>query len=825
MRPTITQSSQGDRVVQVGYAADGATIVITYINGATRAVPLQRATVPAAPDAKSPARLMRARSGVVPFAARKGLRQELIEWLQSDTLFAGAVIGGSGGTGKTRLAVELCDWAEEAEWLSGILVPIKDLGSLEALAEAETPRLIAVDYAESRATQLNELLSLLASRATQEAPVRVLLLVRAGPKHTTDWTESLRNQSDLLDNLLDRCEMHVLEELPLGEEERAELFEAAAGAFAQRNGMTAPPVPTALLRSQTFKKSPLLIVLAAYLAVHGEGAPPSTREELLRAILLHEERYWRSSSKDLFKDEVQRRWVIALSTLVSAESEAEAIERLRLLPDFSKASPGDLGPIARWAADQYPGAGWWNPLEPDLVGEQLIADEFSNQPAVLAGALAGERPQQLIKPLEVFGRAFGNHPKLAAAVQPVLSSELGRLCEMAVAQTRGEGNRDLIDGKAVALAVVLDKAIGFIEIDADAIASAYHAMPDRSNLVLDPLALTLSLQLVKHQRPIAQADLATESDFASALNTLSVQLGYAGRRAEGLAAIEECIGIFRRLAKENPAAYEPNLAMALNTLSNRLGGVGRHAEGLAAIEECVEIRHRLAKENPAAYEPDLAKAFGNLSNRLGDAGRHADGLAACEECIGIFRRLAKENPAAYEPDLATALNNLSADLADAGRHAAGLAASRECIGIRRRLASENPATYEPDLAKALNNLSNRLGGAGRHAEGLAASRECIGIFRRLAKENPAAYEPNLAIALNALSNRLGGVGRRAEGLAAIEECIGIFRRLAKENPAAYEPNLAMALNALSILFDKIGRSEDSERAQGEAANLRKHADH
>ena len=50
-------------------------------------------------------------------------------------------------------------------------------------------------------------------------------------------------------------------------------------------------------------------------------------------------------------------------------------------------------------------------------------------------------------------------------------------------------------------------------------------------------------------------------------NTLSVRLGDAGRRDEGLAAIHEAVTIRRRLAAENAAAYEPDLAISLHTLS------------------------------------------------------------------------------------------------------------------------------------------------------------------------------------------------------------------------------------------------------------------
>jgi hypothetical protein len=817
MRPaTTTQSMHGDQGVQIGYA-DGATINVTYGGGGPRTVPLERATIPATPDAKSPARLIRARSGVVPFAARKGLRDELIEWLQGDAPFAGAVIGGSGGTGKTRLAVELCDWAEGEGWLSGILASIEDPASLEALADAPVPRLIAVDYSESRADQLKVLLPLLASRATPETPVRVLLLVRAGPKRTTDWTESLRNQSDLLDNLLDRCKTHVLETLPLNGAERAELFEAAAEVFAKRSETDAPTVPTALLESPAFK-SPLLVVLAAYLAVHGDEAPPSTREELLRAVLLHEERYWRSSSGYIFGDESpprRARRVIALATLLGAESEEEAVERLRLLTDLADAPAERLGVIARWAAERYPGPGWWNPLEPDLVGEQLVADEFSDQPAVLSGALAGETPRQLIGPLEVFGRAAGNHPKLAGALEPILSRELRRLCQIAVSQARDEGDSDLIYGKAATLATVLEKAIAAVELDGDALGSAHDTMPNHSNLLLNSLALALNVKLVERHRRPGKAD-AADPILAMALSNLSVRLAFVGRRAEGLVASEESVEAYRRLAAENPAVYEPQLAVALNNLSNRQSDAGRRTEALATVEESADVYRRLAAENPAAYEPHLAVALNNLSNRQSDAGRRTEALATIEESVEIRRRLAAENPAAYEPDLAGALNNLSNRLGDAGRRDEALAAVEESVEIRRRLAAENPAAYEPDLASALNNLAGRLAHRGRRTEALATIEESVEAYRRLATENPAAYEPDLASALNNLSNRLGDAGRRDEALAAVEESVEIRRRLADENPAAYEPDLASALNNLSNCLGDAGRRDEALAASSES---------
>jgi len=57
------------------------------------------------------------------------------------------------------------------------------------------------------------------------------------------------------------------------------------------------------------------------------------------------------------------------------------------------------------------------------------------------------------------------------------------------------------------------------------------------------------------------------------------------------------------VAATQPAAYEPGFAAALNNLSVRLADTGRREEGLAASQEAVHIYRRLAAAQPAAYNP------------------------------------------------------------------------------------------------------------------------------------------------------------------------------------------------------------------------------
>lgn len=262
------QYLHGDQNVQIQHVA-GSHISITY-GGAPRRVPLEPALVELPPEAESPARMVRARSGIVPFSARQTLLDQLIDWIHdAEERFKGCLIGGRGGSGKTRLGVELCAHTTDLDWIAGLLSQSADQGGLDALVQVPTARLVIVDYAESRVEQLKILIPELRSSATPEHPVRVVLLVRDAPRRTNDWAEPLRNYSDALDAALDRFELNVLPDTPLDRSERESLYDAAAEAFASRASVAAPSAPETL--NDPLYESPLAVVIAAYLGVHDDA--------------------------------------------------------------------------------------------------------------------------------------------------------------------------------------------------------------------------------------------------------------------------------------------------------------------------------------------------------------------------------------------------------------------------------------------------------------------------------------------------------------------------------------------------------------------------
>ena len=64
----------------------------------------------------------------------------------------------------------------------------------------------------------------------------------------------------------------------------------------------------------------------------------------------------------------------------------------------------------------------------------------------------------------------------------------------------------------------------------------------------------------------------------------------------------------------------PGLAGSLNNLSNRLADLGRREPALAAIEETVEIYRRLAEHEPAVFGDALTQTLGVERRLLREAG-------------------------------------------------------------------------------------------------------------------------------------------------------------------------------------------------------------
>ena len=784
-------------------AHGGAAVTVEAVELAGMAEPVDP------PD--SPAGLLRADTADTPFRARPELTQ-LQAWCADEAWWSVRLVVGPGGQGKTRLARHLAAGLAPQGWATLILADTATAEELAVLGEVAVPTLVVVDYAETRATQLDALIA-----ALRDAPEKTRLLLLA--RTAGEWRTERVGPSPALRVLAeDRIvvELGPVDPDPLG---RAQAWQEAVTALAPRLAgldgyrdtawtALAATLPPPVLPGPRYRTI-LAVQMHALATLLDTGHPTTSGSsgvsggggvgvgpqasgravgtgggggggEASGVLLRHESGYW-TRVADRFGitlAPVTRHALVAATTLWGAATPADADRVLAaVLPDTDRDTRAHT---ADWLATLYrDGDRHWAGLQPDRLGEDLIATALSpggRCPTLIADTIAAVSPGQLDQGLTVLGRAAPWHPHLGEAIAA------------AVLGAGAAGGR-----AAITVAARLDSpqpvlaALARLITTADlAVLNALDAAMPRFSLLLSPTAVILAGALVEQHRTAVASDRdAYLPDLAGSVNNLALRLGEAGRRADGLTAAQEAVTLYRELAALNRDAYLPDLAMSVNNLAIDLAEAGRRADGLTAAQEAVTLYRELVELNRDAYLPDLAGSVNNLAIRLGEAGRRADGLAAAQEAVTLRRELAELNRDAYLPALAMSVNNLAIDLAEAGRRADGLTAAQEAVTLRRELAELNRDAYLPDLAASVNNLALRLGEAGRRADGLTAAQEAVTLRRELAELNRDAYLPNLATSVNNLALRLGEAGRRADGLTAAQEASTLYHELTDAEPEIF----------------------------------------
>jgi tetratricopeptide (TPR) repeat protein len=720
---------------------------------------------------------------------------DLRAWLASERDIAIQVRTGKAGTGKTRLAFDLCDQLlKEGEWQAGF-VNGDQLANLTHDAGAlwgwEQPTLAVVDYAAERAEVLKRWFGQLETFApTDGPPLRILLLERQADA-ASGWLQTALEIGDSGARAIQATEKPIkLFGLEAPEHRRAILDAVFAKLHSQIRTPAAGVDPDFDRRlDEVTWGEPLFLMMAALLAA--ESSLPQ---------------------------------VLALPRTEIAHKMAEReIGRVRKLARARRLDPGLLVHMAAYVT-LCQGLDWTTLL--DAV--ETEARELRRAPAVGAAAVA-----------EALAEAS---PGTAPAVEAIRPDALG---EAVVLQALGQPRIDSPSVVQRAFAQIGTRVAAFVIRTAQDFAGAGFQQPliwldalgssvdvDQLMMIADELPQS-SLALARHAvrihetirsklaEEIGQGRAERMPSQATACNNLSNSLSAVGQREAALAPAKEAAELYRELAAKAPDAYRQGLAMALNTLAVRLSNVGKREAALAPAQEAVDLYRELAAKAPEAYRPALAMALNNLAAHLSAVGQREAALAPAKEAAELYRELAAKAPDAYRPALAMALNNLATSLSEVGQREAALAPAKEAVAICRELAAKAPDAYRPALAMALNNLANRLSAVGQREAALAPAEEAADLYRELAAKAPDAYRPALASALNNLATSLSGVGQREAALAPAKEAVAIRRELAAKAPDAYRPDLAMALNNLAISLSELGQREAALAPAEEAVAIRR----
>ena len=748
-----------------------------------------------APNFQDIGRLLQADSTPVPFLDRSGTLARLETWARSKTPFAIHVLGGDGGSGKTRLGVELCRSLTAAStpgrgtetWKAGFLKKINQLEDIVSSTDTSS-LLLVVDYAESRPDMVEEILDA-AHRAAMEHErkrVRLIFLVRrpsplpATRQGGNKWVDALRPQdyhNEGLNRLLDGTSTIVLNDEELSNTERRELFAQAYASFVESPDLNPSDDLLGQLNNPMYAQ-PLLVTIYALLNAR---SLPGTQcscspDKLFEEVLHHEEKYWKEHwpTAAPFNRELARQAVSA-ATLADIQDEDDATSLIALLPASSVENTKDL---PQWLRHCYPppikddgsSAMWCGHLEPDRIGEHLVASAADDLVPLL---------QELLSPSKVGTSSLRTWTVLErTSTDPHLNEHVGRILNDVLVEVTQAVHEQTVNSQSPDLAAAFAKLFSSVcsHIDPNKAYEAERPLSE-SGYFTAFLECELAQCAASIGHPTADAPETDRATYASRQFSFSIRLAQTGRHIEALEAAQEATNLYRTLAKHDPAVYTPDLAASLNNLANRLAGNGQRHEALKTAQEGTNLYRTLAKHDPAVYTPDLAVSLNNLASYLASNGQRHEALKTTQEATNLYRTLAKHNPAVYTPDLAAALNNLAIDLDDNGQEHEALQAAHEATNLYRTLAEHNPAAHTPDLAVSLNNLAKSQAANGQQREALQAAREATNLYRTLVEHNPAAHTPDLAMSLNTYANILERSGNTKEAARIRKERDEVLKRM------------------------------------------------
>ena len=789
------------------------------------------------PEDFTPLQLMRARHGAVPYQQCDEIRQ-LREWATTTADatapsqggrggdIAVAVVTGAGGSGKTRLAAQLCHDLSSIGWYAGFLPSTTEVTDeeLAALTEVTTELLVVVDYAEEARRGL--VARVVRKLRARHSPTRIVLTARGADTWWEEFREEAEQDGTPLSNTLS-LSIRGKQQVEADPWFFGRMYRRAVQQFSDKLNRA---VPTDVEVPDYLGDTALDVVLRAWLAVCGDndGAQEAmpTREELYDKVLSIEFARWHKEPKlgDISRKQM-RQAAATLSLLAPSQDEDTVDDVLSRLPEWSQEHllRSRFAELLVQSLLRDDGAESVS-LRPDPVAEHLILEVFGKKPELLVRVLpqdpakvpglddpdaddsivtrALEMGQQARNACVTLTRASSLDREVALRLARRALRERPFLWKEAldVALTQGGPLAPAIEAR-----IESGETLPLGEID-DTIPLGHPALAGAA------LAATRRLATSAERSPEQQAHWADK---------LSIRLSDVGERKAALEAAREAVRLRRALVEESPTAYTPNLAGSLNNLANRLSEVGEQDRALEAASEAVELYRALVEASPQAYTPRLAASLNNLAIRLSEVGERNEALEAAREAVELYRALVEASPAAYTPRLAASLNSLANILSEVGERNEALEAAREAVRLRRALVEESPTVYTPDLAMSLNSLANILSEVGERNEALGAAREAVELYRALVEESQVAYTPNLAMSLTNLAIRFPAVGERNEALEAAREAVELYRGLAEASPQAYTPDLAMSLNNLANRLSEVGERNEALEAAREAVRLRR----
>ncbi|MET4921410.1 serine protease [Streptomyces sp. PSRA5] len=663
--------------------------------------------------------------GVMPFVDRPELG-ELKNWCYEldDQLLR--LLYAPGGSGKTRLAAELCHQLRNMGWIAGFadkrslgdpLRRTRWLDGLTAALGAGFPCLVVFDYAQARIGDISAVMAHIRRHLPDGITLRVLLLARSEEPLWQALREEFEEQY-IEDWALRSASSHRLPNT-LTAKDPAALVTEAFGEFARLLECSWVLMPPSLAQRAGRQDSILGMLAAALDAVLTlrQGEEWKEGDDPLARICRHEITGWYTLLEDRLgtggvlagrTGRLMAEGLLLVPTLAQRRSRGELTELLTSVRDtaFPGQPPVNVPAVQACLRALYPAeeGDHVTPLEPDRLGEILVrrvlaepessGDDVAYLTAVLnVSTLRDEqaRTKAVSDTLDVLARARG-------------CTTVGRVA----------------DHPAHA---VLDRALAHL----------VRANPQ----LLVPALVTVAAR-VPHAEPLA--DL-----LQPVLRTCSTDLlllvesrlpGYAS----GLSALSALV-LQRLLQSPDTGSDDSDRQLRLRRLrrySLRLEESGLRDDAVRAADEAVVLSRDLVRGS-ARYRSDYAAALHNLSLLRHRSGETASALGLSVEAVALYRQLIEDNPGMWHTlmDMAGALSLLA--LLRLGDAQVNGAARDAAEGVMRCVQVPEGVRQDDVYLTCLEILAECRHRTGRTEEALSSSRQAVERLEELVRLRPGRY--------------------------------------------------------------------------------------
>ena len=789
---------------------------------------------------------------------------DLLAWAASDDAATPVVklVIGEGGSGKTRLAVELATRLGAAGWIAGVLT-VDDIDRLPLIAK-ELPKIlsyrhrvfIAIDYPEGLGRELTRFLGQIP--VSGPGTTRVLLLARFGGS----WWNSLHPSRETR-HLIDRTPVQLS---PLGADPavaETRFTEAVQDYGLRILGPAADQAPDSVVpaglseAARRHATAVKLHALALVSVLHARDHEVLPAEELtwtdpLAMLVSHERKHWREAALGRLSldcgDSLHDR-ILLTPTLLPAYREQDAAAAISRISGLASRFLGEPEDIASLLRDLYPPGGasslrWWSPLPLDRLGETLLAevlaDPSDGQPAddhILA--LLGN----VDLPLAVQGLTIMARLNADPQDSGIPVTGISRCLDTLVTASRFRLLPALLvaEGQVAPGLRTSDRHVADLDL-----ADTFTLVQDLRRLPGHSLLLETGLILLDHADRLLDSDEMRASGLpdelrgivsemrelgidvpmgtlahvsADALRAqLLLQLGRAGE-ATGPAesAAQAMRAIFRAASARGSAprllaggsqvviATGPSdqtelFLYVLDVYAQALRTVGRLQESAEVRQECATVAGRLAKSTDAEERRTAAISFYQLAEILLELGQADQAEPWARDAVDLARALP------LSPLAADALTLWARILDRAGRLADARPIATEALRLHLDVVAQTGSGAR--LAVARQALGHLAPPAADEPDPLAE-------LRQEALRDPATATAVLVGAALQRAQELAEQGQPEEARLPMAEALAEARRLAADDPGTYLELVAATLVQSAYL----GLAADPLAAAAEAVGI------